>query len=58
MFYIFQMNDGRWHISPLGGRPSAAIEYYSWILYLSGADKGFETEGEAKAALRQLTTGG
>lgn len=52
MFYIWQMNDGRWHISPLGGRPSNEMTGDSMSLYNAGLDRGFETKREATDALK------
>lgn len=42
--YVWQMNDGRWHVSAMTG-----VKYHAAMSELSG---GFETEAEARAALR------
>lgn len=42
--YVWQMNDGRWHISAMTG-----VKYHPSMREL---DRGFETEQEARVALR------
>lgn len=42
--YVWQMNDGRWHISAMTG-----VKY---DIAMRELDRGFETEQEARAALK------
>lgn len=45
-FHVWQMNDGRWHVSPY-------TEHRNTVpLFRSEIDCGFETDAEAQAALR------
>ncbi len=50
-YYVWQMNDGRWHISP-----TTDWQFSKDARLPARYDTGYETEGAARAALEQAKT--
>ena len=51
MTYVWQMADGSWWISPLGGRGTQAMLETSKAMRSAGLDRSFATRAEADRAL-------
>ena len=54
--YVWQMNDGRWHVSAMFFNQKQSSET-EMELHKGGFDGGFETRKEAEAALAQWRVG-
>lgn len=50
LIYIWQMGDGRWHISALYRNPAQSLAT-EMALHAAGLDRGFASRAEAAAAL-------
>ena len=48
--YVWQMNDGRWHVSAVFHCPAQELET-NLALWRAGLDRGFESRADADAAL-------
>mgnify|MGYP001239174507 CR=1 FL=1 len=51
--YVWQMNDGRWHVSGLGGRSTREESDANMLLIAEGFGGGFDDKVELIKSLRE-----